>query len=60
MTRQGGSYIADKNGKTRLVERTQDHPGGNRPRDENGGPLDAAPRARRKGGGKVTPLRTEE
>ena len=38
--RSGGSYKADKKtGKAKLVERTQEHPDGNRPRDKNGDPL---------------------
>jgi hypothetical protein len=36
---QGGSYIIE-NGVRRLVHRTEDHPGGNRPRDAEGRPLD--------------------
>lgn len=38
--RLGGSYKADKKtGKTKLVERTDDHPEGNRPRNADGLPL---------------------
>lgn len=44
MARQGGSYIKDKNGRERLTGRTQDHPEGNRPRDDKGRPLDAPPK----------------
>lgn len=41
MARSGGAYRADKpNTKPKLVERTQDHPDGNAPRDENGRRLD--------------------
>jgi hypothetical protein len=35
---KGGSYIVE-NGVTRLVERTQDHPDGNRPRAADGTPI---------------------
>ena len=36
----GGSYKKDKKtGKAKLVERTQDHPEGNRPRNKDGRPL---------------------
>lgn len=36
----GGSYIMNKDGVRTLVERTEDHPEGNRPRDAQGRPLD--------------------
>jgi hypothetical protein len=36
---QGGSYVI-QDGQRVLLERTRDHPDGNRPRDENGKPLD--------------------
>jgi len=41
--KEGGSYIKDKGKKPRLVERTKDHPEGNRPRDPEGKPLDVPP-----------------
>jgi len=39
--KEGGSYIKDKGKPARLVERTKEHPEGNRPRDQHGQPLDA-------------------
>lgn len=35
----GGSYTANEEGDVTLVERTQNHPGGNRPRDAEGKPI---------------------
>ncbi len=41
--REGGSYTRNKGGKkTTLVERTKDHPEGNRPRDNDGNALNVA------------------
>jgi hypothetical protein len=37
--RSGGSYD-NRDGKMKLVERTEDHPEGNRPRDAEGKPID--------------------
>ena len=40
---EGGSYKVSKPGdKPKLVERTKDHPEGNRPRDAKGKPLPSA------------------
>ena len=40
---QGGSYIVRKKGdEPELLERTEDHPEGNRPRNEKGEALDIA------------------
>lgn len=56
----GGSYEI-RDGKRVLVERTEDHPEGNRPRAADGRPIDAAtgaepapaaPPPRRRGNGK--------
>lgn len=46
MSRAGGTYINDGK-KTRLVDRTTDHPDGNRPRDANGNPLGGVPPKRK-------------
>lgn len=35
----GGSYTANDKGDVTLVEQTQDHPNGNRPRDAEGNPI---------------------
>ncbi|MBV2125730.1 MAG: hypothetical protein ABW152_18085 [Candidatus Thiodiazotropha endolucinida] len=37
--RSGGSYD-NRKGEMKLVERTKDHPEGNRPRDAEGNPID--------------------
>lgn len=36
----GGSYRIEKGGKVKLLEQTQPHPDGNRPRAADGTPLD--------------------
>lgn len=43
--RQGGSYRTDDSGKPKLVERTEEHPQGNRARDAEGNPLPVHPPA---------------
>ena len=39
---QGGAYVIRDGKRVRVEEPTKDHPEGNRPRDKDGKPLDAA------------------
>jgi len=39
---QGGAYVVRSGKRVRVEEPTKDHPEGNRPRDKDGKPLDAA------------------
>lgn len=41
--RHGGSYTKEGSGEPKLVERTQDHPDGNRARDAQDKPLPVKP-----------------